>query len=420
MKIIIIFILVALNSIHPQPAVNQQTDTTLIWNLISSNEEKFKDFISSPAKYEVQIIYTQINRDADNYPHFNTSTFNLNSKEYFYPASTVKLPAAILALEKINELNLEGLDCHTPMRIDSVETWQTRAQFDSTSENGLPSVAHYIKKILLVSDNDAYNRLYEFLGQEYFNEKLRSKGLNDCRMVSRLSVFLSPEQNACTNPVTFYKNDKIIFAQDQVCNKKSYPNKLQTTTRGIGYYQKDSLINEPKDFSNSNYISLEALHGILKRIIFPEAFPVYQRFNLTEKDYHFIYKYIGMFPHESIFPKYNSSDYPDNYVKFFMFWEPTDSLYKSMRIYNKVGQAYGYLIDNAYIVDLNKNIEFLLSAMIYVNEDQIFNDDKYEYDEIGFPFLSNLGNIIYNYELSRERKTAPNQDKFNLNFNDID
>jgi hypothetical protein len=58
------------------------------------------------------------------------------------------------------------------------------------------------------------------------------------------------------------------------------------------------------------------------------------------------------------------------------------------------------LTDNAYIVDEKNDIEFFLSATVHVNENQIYNDDSYEYDEIGLPFIAKLGKIIYNYELS--------------------
>jgi len=326
------------------------------------------------------------------------------------------LPAAILALEKLNELKITGLNKNTSLRIDSTENWQTSVSIDPTSSNGLPSIAHYIKKIFLVSDNDAYNRLYEFLGQEYFNEKLWSKGLNNCRLISRLSVALTFEQNACTNPITFYNDEKVIYHQEQICNDKKYPNKLSSVKRGIGFYRNDSLINEPKDFSSSNYISLEVLHNILKRLFFSEAFSESERFNLTNEDYRFIYKYMSMFPRESKFPIYNSLEYWDSYVKFFMFGDSKDSLSGDIRIFNKVGEAYGYLIDNAYVVDFKNNIEFLLSAVIYVNEDQIFNDDKYEYDQIGFPFLSNLGKVIYDYELTRKKKFVPELTKFRFDF----
>lgn len=416
MKILTTILLIIITiSIHSQK-FSDDFDKTFLLELIRSNKHLFKEYLANPQKFEVQIIYTQINRDEKNLPKFKTFFHNVNANEYFYPASTVKLPAAILSLEKLNELNVYGINMNSTIQIDSVENWQTPAVFDSTSPNGLPSIAHYIKKIFLVSDNDAYNRLYEFLGQEYFNEKLWSKGLTDCRLVSRLSVYLTPEQNACTNPIKFFNDNKLIFFQPQICNQKKYPNKLTTIKKGVGYYLNDSLINEPKDFSSSNYVSLEVLHEMLKRLFFPEVFTKAEKFNLTEEDYNFIYKYMGMFPCESSFPKYNSESYPNNYVKFFMFWNENDSLYKDVRIFNKVGQAYGYLIDNAFVVDFKNKIEFLLSAVIYVNDDEIFNDDKYQYEEIGFPFLSNLGKIIYQYELSRQKKFLPDLSKYDLNF----
>jgi hypothetical protein len=416
MRALFLLILFSLSSAYPQLIKEEPTDTSLIWDLISAKKEDFKEFLFSPSKYNVQVIYTQISRNERNFPSFKTFTYNYNHKEYFYPASTVKLPAAIIALEKINELNIAGLTKSTALRIDSTQFWQTPVVNDTTSSNGLASIAHYIKKILLVSDNDAYNRLYEFLGQRYFNEKLKAKGLNDLRLVSRLSISLSPEQNACTNPITFYEGEKIIYSQPQICNEVKYPNQLLNIKQGIGYFRNDSLINEPKDFSNSNYISLGNLHEILKRIFFPETFSESQRFNLTESDYNFFYKYMSMFPRESIFPKYDSTKYKDNYVKFFMPSKSESSANKNIRIFNKVGQAYGYLIDNAYVVDFNQNVEFLLSAVIYVNEDQIFNDDKYEYDTIGFPFLANLGRIIYNFDLSRKREHIPDLSKFKLDY----
>ena len=52
-------------------------------------------------------------------------------------------------------------------------------------------------------------------------------------------------------------------------------------------------------------------------------------------------------------------------------------------------------------------IEFLLAATIYTNENQIFNDNNYEYGEIGLPFLRNLGQSIYELELARERENTP-------------
>ena len=79
-----------------------------------------------------------------------------------------------------------------------------------------------------------------------------------------------------------------------------------------------------------------------------------------------------------------------------------------IRIFNKEGDAYGFLNDVAYVVDFTNNIEFMLSATIYCNSDGIFNDDHYDYETVGYPFLKHLGQAVYDYELHRDRKHKPN------------
>ena len=69
--------------------------------LMASRPEQFADVLEKADEHRIQIIYTQIDRDADNTPSFRSFSFRLNADEYFYPASTVKLPAAVLALEKV-------------------------------------------------------------------------------------------------------------------------------------------------------------------------------------------------------------------------------------------------------------------------------------------------------------------------------
>ncbi|MCX7874746.1 MAG: class A beta-lactamase-related serine hydrolase [Melioribacteraceae bacterium] len=386
----------------------------IIENLLVNNPQYFSTVLSNIDTFEVQIIYTQIDRDRNNFPNFKTYKYRVDPKKYFYPASTVKFPVAILALEKINNLKINGLTKHTSLKIDSVRSSQTPVEIDTSSFNGLPSVANYVKKIFLVSDNDAYNRLYEFLGQEYINEQLHKKGFKDAKIVHRF-IPLSSEENRYTNPIIFYEKDKILFKQPEAYNKKNYFFDLKGTVKGIGYLNsKDSLINKPFDFSNKNYISLEVLHNLLMSIIFPETNK--KKFNLTSEDYKFLYKYMSMLPHESKKPTYDSTYY-DSYVKYFLFGDSKENIPNNFRIFNKVGLAYGYLTDVAYIVDFENKVEFLLSATIHVNKNKIYNDGIYEYSEIGLPFLSKLGKVIYEYELNRKKKFLPDLSKFKQNSN---
>lgn len=393
-------------------AFPQNKNAALLDSLIKAHSSLFPEVAANPSKYQVQILYTQVDRDRKNRPHFTTYKYNVNKNSYFYPASSVKIAGAVLSLQKLNELNIKGLDKYTSLRIDSAYSGQSRVLKDMSSKDGLPSIAHYIKKIFLASDNDAFNRTYEFVGQKYLNEELWKRGLKDLKLQHRVSVALSPEENRHTNPFTFYDKDKIIFEQPEQVNPVQYQNDLPTLFRGNGFMAGDSLINKPKDFTYSNYISVESLQGILRRVIFPESFPKDERFNLTQDDYKFLYKYMPMLGRESDYPKYDLKEYPDANVKFLMYGGTKDTIPSNIRIFNKIGLAYGYLTDNAYIVDFDKKVEFFVTAVIYVNSDEIFNDDKYEYDQIGLPFLKNLGKVIYNYEISRPRKYKPDLSLF--------
>jgi hypothetical protein len=106
-----------------------------------------------------------------------------------------------------------------------------------------------------------------------------------------------------------------------------------------------------------------------------------------------------MLPGESDDPQYDEKEFWDAYVKFLYFGSERGSNDPTIRVYNKVGDAYGFLIDGAYFHDTKNNIEFLLSAIIYCNSDGIFNDDKYDYDSVGFPFMKELGRAIHAHQL---------------------
>src|ERR1017187_4353542 len=128
--------------------------------------------LSNPKKYKLQIIYTRITRDKNNAPTFKNYYWNVDSSKFFYPASLVKLPLSIMALEKINSLKDYNVDKNTTLITDSVFVCQKKVFKDTTSENRNPSVAHYIKKMFLVSDNYAFARTYEFLSRDYIHQTL--------------------------------------------------------------------------------------------------------------------------------------------------------------------------------------------------------------------------------------------------------
>jgi hypothetical protein len=81
-----------------------------------------------------------------------------------------------------------------------------------------------------------------------------------------------------------------------------------------------------------------------------------------------------------------------------------------------VGWAYGFLTDASYVVDFAHSTEFMLAATIYANSDDTLNDDQYEFETVGRPFLYRLGQTIYNYELHRPRKYMPDLGAFKIQY----
>jgi hypothetical protein len=367
--------------------------------------------LADTGKYQVQILYTQIDRNEHGNPLFTTYPFNVDDSRYFYPASTVKLPIALLALEWLEEQKVPGLTLETTMLTDSVRPSQLAAWSDSTSQTGLPSIGHYIKKILLVSDNDASNRLYELLGMDYINQKLREKGLANTVITQRLSFPISPEENRQFNPIRFVDNSGKTLLElparqaDSAYVVPGYP-KL-----GRAYYKNDSLIQGGMDFSYKNKISLTDLHGVIQRTIFPEAFVGMERFNLNEEHRNFVLQYMSMLPRESDYPAYDTTEFYDSFSKFTKFGTEKGKIDPRFRLFNKTGWSYGHLIEGVYFVDFESGVEFFVSAIVYVNEDQVLNDDKYETDEIGLPFFAELGEYLYQRELKRKKQLMPDLSK---------
>ena len=394
-----------------QPAPKDTTN--FIYRLLSDQENPVLDSVLNyPDKFRVQVLYTQIDRNENNEPTFTQFSYLLDSQQYFYPASTVKFPTSLLALQRLNELNL---DRGTTMLTDSAYNQQTAVTKDTSAENGLPSVEHYIKKILVTSNDDAYNRLYEFLGQEYINQQLEEKGYTDTRIVHRLSIPLSEEQNRYTNPVRFIRGNDVLYEQELVYNAYDYMAE-DSVLLGVGEVVDDTLRNRPKDFATKNFMPLDELNRMLRATLFPEHVPEAARFNLAEDDYRFLYQYMSQLPRETAYPQYNPEKYYDSYVKFLLFGDTRQEMPQNIRIFNKIGQAYGFLTDAAYVIDYESQIEFMLAATVYVNENQVFNDNEYEYEEIGLPFMGALGRAFFEYELVRERENVADLGPFRIEY----
>lgn len=348
--------------------------------VLRSQHTNIKRVIDSVDKFEVQIRYTQIDRQNDDVI-FTDYDFQVEEQNYFYPASTVKFPAAVAALEKLNEI--DTLDRNTRFYVegDSVET----------------TFAKSISEIFAVSDNHANNRLVEFLGQDDLNSRMRNRGVSPIRIAHRLGFH---SDDTATIPLVVYLNDSTTANFESTINKAPEHLALNKIRKGSGFYEDDSLMHEAFDFSLKNYYPINSQHGLLKRIMFPEKFQSEERFNLSQEQREFLLETMHTLPKKV---GYDPVEYYDGYCKFFMYGDTKEDIPQHIKIYNKVGWAYGTLTDCAYIKDEKNDVEFMLTATLLVNKNGIFNDDTYEFDEIGIPFLAELGRQLYDYEMNRKK-----------------
>lgn len=340
---------------------------------LESEASEIRKVAGNLPNHEIQVLFSEVVRDSSGKASFQTSDFQVDKNNYFYPASTVKFPVALLALEKLAEDSRLNRD----------------TEFTLGDESESTTFAKEITELFVVSDNDAYNRLFEYLGKDEINRRLAAKGI-EARMSHRLSVPNSDVLNY--KPLQFTTPDEVVISQAQSSSPISHP-KLKRLLKGIAYQQNGKLIPEPFDFSEKNYLPIHSLHQIMQRLIFPELFDLSERFNLTADDRNFVLNTMKTLPKEAGF---NDAEYYDSYVKFFLFGDSKEAMPPHIEIYNKVGYAYGTLTDCAYIIDKRYDKEYIITATILANENQTFNDDNYEYDSLGIPFLAELGRQLTN------------------------
>ena len=355
--------------------------------VLGSNHPAIAQVMQDIDKYEVQILYTRIDTTPKGNLRFTEFSYGLDSNNYFYPASSVKFPVAVLALEKIDQL--EQLSTSTPYMIEG--------------DSLVHAIEDDVRQIFAVSDNDAYNRLYEFLGRDYINTQLTKKGLQPLRISHRLAITNASKRARV--PLLFKLNERDTIFQQIPAVANETDSDIQKLTlkkllKGDEFMRNDSLINDPMDFSEKNYFPIKTQHELLKRLFFAHMYPSEQQFELSETTKEMLFKAMYTLPRNA---GYNETEFYDSYGKFFIYGDSKERIPNELKIYNKVGYAYGTLTDSAYIVDEVNNIHFIISATILVNNNGIFNDNIYEYESIGIPFLAQLGRALYQYEFSRKK-----------------
>ena len=353
------------------------------------NNDFLKEIIKDKEDYEIQVLLTKINQN-NTQVNFQKYEFQLDDNQYFYPASTNKLPIVILTLKKINELRSKGSEITLKSKI--ILNYK-----DDYSElvirDSITSFQNIIADIFLVSDNSASNILIDFIGYNYFNNEMKNAGFQKTYLNHKFNP--DPYVNS-TWQISDLDNNLISSTNDDQKIIKA-DDKTNGLDKGERRYFKGQILNESLNFSEKNRSSITDMHHLIKYIFYPEIFDSNNTFNLNVEDYDFLRYWMSRFTYEDIGEKFiGDENFFETYNKFFIHGDEQSVSNEQIRVYNKIGQAYGTSIDNGLIKNYQDNIEFILTATIYTNKNKVINDNEYEYDDIAVPFLAKLSRAIYN------------------------
>ena len=348
-----------------------------------------KEIIKEKEDYEIQILLTKIDQ-YNSKVDFQEYEYQLDDNKYFYPASTIKLPIVVLTLKKINELRSKGSEITLKSKI-------TLNYKDDYSElvirDSITSFQNLIADVFLVSDNSASNILIDFIGYNYFNHEMENAGFDKTYLNHKFNP--DPYVNS-TWQISDLDNNIISSINDNQKIIKA-DEKTNGLEKGERRYFKGEILDESLNFSEKNRSSITDMHNLIKYIFYPEIFDSTNTFNLNVEDYDFLRYWMSRFTYEDIGEKFIGDEkFFETYNKFFIHGDEQSVSNEQIRVYNKIGQAYGTSIDNGLIKNYQDNVEFILTATIYTNKNKVINDNLYEYDDLAVPFLAKLSRAIYN------------------------
>jgi len=380
------------------PFEAQPADSALLTRLLHAHAEdpSLAPVLANPQRFDVQILWTRLSKDGRRVQARHG--WRLDGTRWFSPASTVKLPLAILTLE---ELAATGLPRSAKMAV-TYPTGCTPASASGVPTPDLEPIERTLRRMLVVSDNEAANRLYQWFGGAHAQLRMGQLGLPDARIIRPLMVCTdAARQRLGQVRITAPKRKAVSIPERSAGARPPFP--YGAVLRGQAWLEDGVLSQGPRDFSDSNFLSLSAAEQLLAMVVQPEIVPQQQRGSMREADRLWLREVLATTPQQNSDPVYAPKAYPANYAKFFLVGDDAEWP-KGVRIYNKIGEAYGYLTDIAYVENVESGVHFFLAATISVDLDGTLNDGQYAYREIGYPFLAALGRVIYRFELAASRR----------------
>lgn len=315
-------------------------------------------------------------------------------QQYYYPASAIKLCAAVGALLALQDAAARdpSVTLDAPVVIAPRFAGDKRIDADASDVDGGPlTFRHLLRKLVLVSDNAAHNHCVELLGQDGVNRRMWEAGFASAQLWHRLSEARTRDENQQTREV---RVGETVFPAREAGIALSNAGWTELDV-GSAWMQGGERIDGPMSFAQKNAMSLDDLQDVLVAVMRPDVVLGKRGFpDLSRAHRRFLVQALGELPRESQNPKYDPAKTPDHACKFVLRGVRDVVPAEKVRVYDKIGRAYGFSTENAYVVDGRDGRSFFLAITLYTNADGVLNDDRYGYEEVADPFLDAAGRAI--------------------------
>ncbi len=355
---------------------------------------ELRGVMADPEKYRAEILLTEVRppRHRDGRPELIRHAFRVD-REYFYPASAIKLTAAVAGLEALAERGRARGRTYAPdcaMKIFDATAGAYEEKDVTELVTGHLNIAHELKKMLVISDNEAFNRMYAFIGHREMNTRMWKLGLASVRIRHRLGNVKDIDDPTITPEVIIVPGDggADLMTPERASNLMLFAVRDAGTKVGRGHFEGNVPMLGPMDFSEKNRIGIRDLQRLLTKIVLPEAEDALP--NYDDDGRALLLSLLSMLPSQSRLTGFDTSldelqrlSYPGvNRVV---------GGNSRVKLYGKSGRAYGFSVENSFAYDPDTKRGFFLTATVYTNEGAIVGSDHYEYAEIANPFFAALG-----------------------------
>ncbi|MEQ8769721.1 MAG: serine hydrolase [Phycisphaerales bacterium] len=349
---------------------------------VLASTPRLRGLAAEPERYRLQICFAEIVENGDDPPRLRRYAYRPDA-EYWYPASTVKLPGAVAALDALE--SFEGVTPDTPLRFAPLFAGEDGHEHDeSNAQGGTITARHLVRKALIVSDNGAFNRLYDIAGQRGLNNTLRAYGLANPRIVHRLASARAPDAHRRAPAVTLGDTGLVIPARldppgidpGLMTRWESWP----TIPLGRAWQRSGEVVHEPFLMGGRNFIPLRDLLNLTAMVVRPDVDTGLPGIDLEPDSRALLIRAMTQLPRESANPVYDPSRFDDYWAHFFLPGLERAAPRHELRVASKIGLAYGFSSEVAYIEHTPSGRAFLLAMALYTNDNATLNDGVYEYE----------------------------------------